>query len=226
MALRHEELMAVRQERFAEPFFSRHRSHKIVPMRLSGCGLVFLVASGIVVLGTVTHLLVGWNDPTAARWSNLSRAVVAVALLLLFTAGALLAVRDQLQVRVLPYFERSVGDIDTWLAGEHLLNHSRRLDEVAAQRGVTPLSAFASGDDLISGEELTWFDPTDALGTTKRLLEADVAATLPVEVVADLERLRDALGRASSLRVRFCLLVREGGTASGHEMSLRQGSFF
>ena len=72
---------------------------------------------------------------------------------------------------------------------------------------VTPLSAFASGDDLVAGEELQWFAPEDALRTAARLLETDEAAALPAGV-------------------RFCLLVREGSFAIGHEMSARKGSFF
>ena len=100
------------------------------------------------------------------------------------------------------------------------------LDEAATRSGVTPLSAFLSGDDLIPGEELRWFTPDDALRTAERLQEPDVAATLPAGVIADLERLRDALGRASGQGIRFCLLIREGSVTSGHEMSVRKGSFF
>ncbi|MGH9564098.1 MAG: hypothetical protein ACRD3S_21810, partial [Terracidiphilus sp.] len=74
-------------------------------------------------------------------------------------------------VRVLPYFERPLGQKDTWLAGENYLRHSRKLDEIATSLGVHPLSKFASGDDLIRGETLHWFSPQDALHTTERLLE-------------------------------------------------------
>lgn len=134
--------------------------------------------------------------------------------------------RDWFRVRVLPYFERPVGGTDTWLAGESLLWHSRLFDEAATRCGVIPLSAFASGDDLIPGEELRWFEAADALRTAERLLEADVAAALPAGVVADLERLRDTLRLACAKGIKFCLLVREGSFASGHEMSVRKGSFF
>ena len=215
-----------RRERFAEPFFRRHHAHLTNPLRWVGCGPVLLGLAFVVALGTVVQLVVEWHDPATARWGNLIRAGIALALLLLVVASAWVAIRDQRHVVVLPYFQRRVGEIDTFLAGEHLLNHSRRLDEVAARSGVTPLSAFASGDDLVRGETLTWFDPTDALRTTERLLAADVAARLPVEVVADLDLLRIALGRASAQGIWFCLLIREGRTTSGHEMSMRQGSFF
>lgn len=118
-------------------------------------------------------------------------------LFLLFVWAAVAGYRDQFRVRVLPYFECAVGGTDTWLAGESLVWHSRALDEIAVRCGVTPLSAFASGDDLVAGEELQWFAPADALRTAERLLEADAAGSLPACVVSDLERLRDALRRAS-----------------------------
>ena len=226
MTRRFEELMRTRQERFAEPFFRRHHTHQTSPLRLVGCGPVLLGLAGLTALGTLAHLIFGWNDPTAARWANLIRAGVALAFFLLFVVGAWAAIRDGLHVVVLPYFERRVGEIDTFLAGEHLLNHSRRLDEIATELGLIPLSEFASGDDMIHGEKLTWFDPTEALRTTERMLEVEVAATLPVEVVEDLEKLRHALARSSAQGIRFCLLIREGRSVSGAEMDARQGNFF
>jgi hypothetical protein len=107
-----------------------------------------------------------------------------------------------------------------------LLWHSRRLDAVATELGVRPLSDFASGDDMILGEVLQWFPPHDALRTTERLLQPDAAGCFPSAVVSDLTRLRDALRLACSEGVPFCLLVREGSCASGFEMDQRKGSFF
>jgi hypothetical protein len=226
LARRKELILARRKERFAEPFYIRHRSHLSGPTGPAGCGTALLAAAGAVVLVNLIPIFAGWDDQYSAWSGDLIRAGVAAAIFLLLVWGLVAGVRDQFQVRVLPYFERPVGGIDTWLAGENLLWHSRSLDEAAARCGVAPLSAFASGDDLIPGEELSWFDPSDALRTAERVLEADVAQTLPAGVVTDLERLRDALRRASAQGIRFCLLVREGSVASGHEMSLRKGSFF
>lgn len=223
-ARRRESEFALRKERFAEPFYARHRSH--VTGRPTGCGVTWLVFSGSVVVVSVAALFAGWEGMTASGWGDWVRAGAAVCIFLLIATGIRAGVRDQFRVRVLPYFERRVGDTDTWLAGEALLWHSRALDAAAARCGVTPLSAFASGDDLIPDEQVCWFEAAEGLRTTERLLAAGVAGTLPTEVVADLERLREALRRASAQEIRFGLLVREGSYASGHEMSLRKGSFF
>lgn len=92
--------------------------------------------------------------------------------------------------------------------------------------GVRPLSEFASGDDLVPGEKLCWFSAEDGLRTAERLTQPDAAASFSAEVHSDLVRLRDALRAACAEGVRFCLLLREGSTASGHEMDQRKGSFF
>ena len=204
-----------RNEQIAEPFYARHRSHVTgVP----GCGLALVAAAGTVAA-------INWGFALDGQGGTVY-ALAASALFLLFVWSAVTGYRDQFRVRVLPYFERPVGGTDTWLAGESLLWNSRALDEIAVRCGVTPLSAFASGDDLVAGEVLQWFAPEDALRTAERLLEADAVESLPAGVVSDLERLRDALRLAGAQGVRFCLLVREGSFASGHEMSVRKGSFF
>ncbi|MDB6031260.1 MAG: hypothetical protein JWM16_1598 [Verrucomicrobiales bacterium] len=133
---------------------------------------------------------------------------------------------DQLRVRVIPYFETRVGDVDTWLSGKSLLWHSRDLDELSEYLSIRPLSSFVSGDDLVQGEELQFFDPNDALPTLDKLITRSKASRFPKQLVSDLTKLRDALKSASEKQVRFCLILREGTTASGHEMSLRKGSFF
>jgi hypothetical protein len=219
-------ILARREAEFAEPFYARHRAHLVASEGVNGCAIGCLGATGTVALVTLATAVVGLDGVTVPSWGDAARAAVAVALFLTFAAGAVAASRDRYRVAVLPYFERPVGDTDTFLAGEELLRHSRALDEAAARCGVTPLSAFASGDDLIPGETLTWFDPADALRTTERLLASDALAALPAGVAADLGLLRDSLGRASGQGIRFCLLLREGSFASGHEMSVRRGSFF
>jgi hypothetical protein len=221
-----ESIMELRKGSFAEPFYTRHRSHITGRGYLTGCGVAALAAIGTIVVITLIPIHAGWHAPASFGWGDLTRAGVAIAIFLLAVANIIFSFRDQFLVRVVPYFERPVGETDTWLAGEDLLWHSRALDEAATRSGVTPLSAFLSGDDLIPGEELRWFTPDDALRTAERLQEPDVAATLPAGVIADLERLRDALGRASGQGIRFCLLIREGSVTSGHEMSVRKGSFF
>jgi hypothetical protein len=148
------------------------------------------------------------------------------ATFLVLLASCVFGTIDQLRVRVLPYFEKRLGDTDTWFSGKSLLWHSRDLDELAEFLSIKPLSAFASGDDLVQGEELQFFDANDALPTLEKLIMRSKASRFPKDLVSDLTKLRDALKSASEKGVRFCLLIREGSTASGHEMSLRKGSFF
>lgn len=136
------------------------------------------------------------------------------------------SIRELLRVRVVPYFERPLGRNDTSLAGEHYLRHSLRLDEIATQIGVRPLSEFASGDDLIDGEGVQWFSPDDALHTIESLLRHDVSSDLSTDVISDVTHIRDALRLASSQGVKFCLLLRHGTSVSGLELDRRKGSFF
>lgn len=133
---------------------------------------------------------------------------------------------EQFKVRVVPYFEKPLGDVDTWMSGKSLLWHTRDMDELAEFLSVRPLSAFASGDDLIVGEEVKFHDPNEAVPTVEKLLSRSKKSRFPKELIADLTKLHEALQSAAQKDVRFCLILREGARASGHEMSFRKGSFF
>ncbi|EEF57387.1 hypothetical protein, partial [Pedosphaera parvula] len=153
-------------------------------------------------------------------------AATLLALFLYHCFVVCVSVRDLFRVRLLPYFERRLGGADTWMHGEKLLWHSRLLDETAIKHGVRPLSDFTSGDDMIHGEVLEWFVADDALRTVNYLLETSGVTNFPDGVISDLGKLQHALKDAHSKDVRFCLLLREGSSASGAEMDQRQGSFF
>lgn len=212
-------------QQMAAPFAERHRAHLNAGSEL-GCNLVLVALPALALAGVLAPVALGWETLQSAGWGLWWRAGIAAAFLVLFGGGLVLAYREQLQVRLLPYFEREVGQTDTWLAGEALLWHSKALDDAACQLGLTPLSAFRTGDDLIRGETLRWFDAVGALATVERLLEPDVLEHLPAGVASDLQRLRQALQRAAAQGIRFGLILRESNGASGHEMSLRRGSFF
>jgi hypothetical protein len=112
------------------------------------------------------------------------------------------------------------------MMGKSLLEHSRSLDEIAKQLGGTPLSEFATGDDMVCFEKLNWHEPTEALRTTQGLLNSEAAKAFPEDLRSDLKALEDALAEACRQNVRFGLLLREGSFASGLEMDRRKGSFF
>jgi hypothetical protein len=207
------------KEQFAEAFYRRHRKHVIrVVTRMA---ILLVVATALAGI-SVFSLFFGKGNTTAAGIT----ATVFTVIFLLLAFATYQSIRNIYRARVLPYFERPLGQKDTWLSGENYLQHSRQIDEIAARIGVRPLSEFASGDDLIRGESLNWFQPEDALHTTERLLQTDICSTLPSAVVSDLTRIRDALRLACSQSVKFCFLIREGSSASGLEMERRKGSFF
>jgi hypothetical protein len=133
---------------------------------------------------------------------------------------------DLFRVRIVPYFERKLGNVDTWEGGRSLLAHSRDLDDLTAFLGLPALSQFASGDDMVEGEELAFFPPETALPTVEKLILRSKASRFPKDLVSDLNRLRDALKFAAENKVQFCFLLREGSSSSGQEMAIRRGSFF
>jgi hypothetical protein len=130
--------------------------------------------SVLLLLGTMY-----WHVPPAL-------AACAVAVFLVFgLLGGLSGVYDtRRHVRVIPYFRRSVGGIDTYTAGQSLARYLSQLDAVANANGVTPLSAFGFNDDL-RGEPLTWHIPADGLQTVTTILKSLEQSTEHKTVPAD-----------------------------------------
>lgn len=212
-------MLSLEKDKVAKVFYRRHRIHIF---RVVARMVLFLAISGVLAGISLLDFFRGKSDTTQNGIA--AAAFGAVFIFLCWTTYR--SVCNLFQVRVLPYFERPVGQHDTWRSGENYLRHSKKLDEIAARLGVQPLSKFASGDDMIWGESLNWFSPEDALQTLERLLQTDVSNALPSAVVSDLTHIRDSLRLASSKSLKFCLLIREGTSASGMEMERRKGSFF
>lgn len=207
------------KERFSAVFYLRHRKHIFrIVLRMTALFLIGSTLTGI-------NLFSFFNGTGDINTTGIAAAVFG-AISLFITWSTIQSLRNLARVRVLPYFERPVGQKDTWSAGENYLQHSRQLDKIAAEVGVRPLSEFSSGDDLMFGEVLCWFSPEDALRTVERLLQADIITSFPSTVVSDLTHIRDALRLACSQSVKFCFLLREGTSACGLEMERRKGSFF
>ncbi len=205
-----------RREAFAPVFYEMHRRRFRASLRWQlGCLTLALILAAVTI---VPMVLLGVDT---VAMSSIAGALLILALLIQ-VPGLL----DALNARVLPFFEQEVGGTDTWLAGKHLLWASRRLDEIAEQMEVPPLSSFASGDPLIQGEAGTLYDARDGLASAEVLLAAAMEVGLGAKVEADLTKLRDALRLAAEKGVQFCLHLREGNSASGHEMEVRGGSYF
>src|SRR5690606_22043380 len=163
-----------------------------------------MVITGAIALALVLNTLYGATPP----W----QAALALAIFLLFGVfgglGAITAVRKY--VRAVPYFQRDLGGIITYTAGEGIARHFRQLDALAEQRGVRTLSSFGFNDDY-QGETLVWHAPREGLQTVETLLaaldELDDPAAVPDAVRSDLVKWRRALAKAASEEVSFCVLL-------------------
>jgi hypothetical protein len=185
--------------------------------------VVAIAATGTLAVG-LTLGAVFDGVPTALA------AIACAAFLLFGLLGGIGGLYDTWRyVRIIPYFQRRVGEIDTFLAGEALARRLRCLDRLAAFCGVTPLSEFGFNDDL-RNEPLLWHPADHGLQSVHALLSAleeksDVVEDRAV-LVRDLQKLEHALSRAAQQGIPFCLLLRHGNATSGHEWSVRQGTAF
>ena len=154
-------------------------------------------------------------------------AAIAGALFLLSLPGYIHTLIGKL--RAVPYFEQPVSGPSTYLMGEALLRNSVALDAYLSAHGVTPISAFNSGDDF-RGEALTWHDPQGALPVVERLLSAVHRNELTLDdagaVETDLHLLAEKLRAAAQVQIRFCLLLQDYGGTNHQEHVMRKGTFF
>lgn len=207
--------MLARQKKYiAEVFYLQHRSRVVREMYVFSA---LLIVSGLIAGYAITSTLEGGS--TAFLGLSLG------AFLLILIVSVISALESK-RIRVVPYFTQKLGGSKTFLSGERILWNSKLLDEKSKELGVSLLSEFASGDDLVRGEQLCWFCAGKGLSTLERLTKVEVISAFPADVVVELTLMRDALRMASSQNVEFCLLLRSGSTASAQEMERRQGSFF
>lgn len=132
-------------------------------------------------------------------------------------------------VQVIPYFQRRLGGIDTFLAGKTMVRYLAQLDLIATNQNVRPISAFGFADDLL-GEEVVWYDPTVGLQSICAiqcaLTQSNVPDTIGRPLLSDLSKWQHALELAAAEHVAFSVLLRHGNSTSGHEWDVRQGSAF
>ena len=184
-------------------------------VRLKGCLPTVLVINLILGLLAVTSM-----DGAAAFGAFF-------LVWLLFSSPSVSA--SYYYVRVTPYFRSRVGETTTYCSGHGLARHMLELDELARTLGVTPLSEFGWNDDL-AGEELVWHDAARGLKTVNALLAHlqvdEFAESEQAEVIDDLKRIANDLGRADQQSIPFCLLLQHGDATSGWEHDRRKGTFF
>ncbi|MDQ2644384.1 MAG: hypothetical protein M3020_11250 [Myxococcota bacterium] len=152
---------------------------------------------------------------------------VVFGLLLLGIAGfggfiCYRTLRALLVPRVVPYFEKSLGEPEPFSGGDALAKNSEHLDELAAAAGANPLSSFGFVDDFY-GEPMKWHEPALAVATIKAITPQVSAAEAALR--RDLEALSEFLGRAASRKTRFALVIRTVHAVSDAEKQRRQGFF-
>lgn len=189
--------------------------------------IAFELGAAAVTVGLTIYAI--WGRGRYAE-SAVGLATIAHVILLLQFLPNVVGIGDVLsQGHVIPYFDRQVGEIDTYCHGKVLARHLAGLDESAAAAGLTPLSRFGWNDDM-RGEPLIWHEALAGLKTTKALLaslrDSDLAIPEHEGVVADLERLAHALARADAAGIRFCLLLSYATGTSGLEWERRRGTCF
>lgn len=152
---------------------------------------------------------------------------VVFGLLLLGIAGfggfiCYRALRALLVPRVVPYFEKSLGEPAPFAGGDALAKNAEHLDELAAAAGANPLSSFGFVDDFY-GEPMKWHEPALAVATIKSILPQVSAAEAALR--RDLDALSEFLGRAATRKTRFALVIRTAHSVSDAEKQRRQGFF-
>ncbi len=196
--------------------YDRVRAAKGYALRaIAFTGIMFV----ILLLGTI----LGPIPPIAA---TLSCAIFVMFGLL---SGFFSIYDTYYYVQAIPYFQRRLGQIDTFLAGQTIARFLTQLDAIASDQNVPLLSTFGFADDL-RGEVLRWHDPKTGLRSLEAILVGLDHSQIPESVrrplVDDLKKWHHALERAALENVLFCLLLRHESTTSGHEWDVRKGSAF
>jgi hypothetical protein len=159
-----------------------------------------------------------------SAWGPL-KVVFGTLLLAIAGYGAFLTARSGralLFPRVVPYFEKQLGEGAAFDGGAALAKHAEQLDELALAANVAPLSGFGFADDF-AGEAVTWHEPALALATIRTISQQISAGDALLK--RDLDRLSETLNLAASKRTRFALLVRTTYAPSDVEAQRRQGFF-
>ncbi|MHC4103838.1 MAG: hypothetical protein ACYSR9_02770 [Planctomycetota bacterium] len=190
-----------------------------------GFSLPFLFLSGIGAVFSLLLLLEDWRITAGMGF------VVSTGFFIFFLKIFFLNVIDSFKARVVPYFKARVGREDAFSSGAAIAKNCQRLDRIAAERNLVPISVFGFNDDW-EDEEVQWHEPNKGLKSVQGLLDAlrqnpELLDKLPV-VIADLERIKTALEKANSRGIPFCFILRKGtdGDVVPLEMDCRKGSFW
>ncbi|XZE17450.1 hypothetical protein SH449x_002701 [Pirellulaceae bacterium SH449] len=194
--------------------------------RLCSARMYSIVAAGVtgcLFLCGITGAVFGYFPPLAA-------AVLGAVFLFFGLFVPVASVYDTKHyVQVIPYFQRRIGGIDTFLAGHTMVRYLEQLDLIAKEQNVKPISSFGFGDDLL-GDEVVWHDPTIGLKSIcaiqSVLKQSSIPDAIEKPLQSDLAKWQHALELAAAEHVSFCVLLQHGDSTSGHEWDVRRGSAF
>lgn len=166
-------------------------------------------------------------------WSNALTACVITLILLWILWQLIAGIRAYARERprVVPYYNqkcygRKVSDesVTAFERGYAIAADLARLDALARELHLTPLSNFGFGDDQFRQRPL-WRSVQEGIRLVAKLAEHP---SLSAATRADLRALMASMQKAAEMDAEFVLLVRYGSDKfiSGVEMDRREGSFW
>jgi hypothetical protein len=199
----------------AARYAERHR-HK-ARSALRHCARMLAIAVAILCV-TVLPTLLGW-------WSLAWPAAVGTAIAALVVLSVAVMLPLELIATVDMHFDRTLERAafpGLWFAlrfGRRLYTESARLDALAAEAGLPPLSSFESHDVIETGEPPRWFQPAEALPTLRHLLASVEPGS---RLQGELAYVQETLQIAVEAGARFYFLVHTRAGFTNAEIHARR----
>jgi hypothetical protein len=132
-------------------------------------------------------------------------------------------------VEIYPYFEKSIGNIDTYASGSAIARRINILDTLANEANLPVMSSFGYKDSW-KNKKLTWHNANDVLPTIKYLLDIISQKSDIIDdsdnIKIELENIYNAITKAKEHGIKFCFVMNFIGYTNGMEHEKREGSFF
>lgn len=199
------------RESIARRFALRHRQKVLEAIRYSSWLLLF---AGLVLASAVVPTFLLW-------WDTVVPAGIGIAIVALVLFGVLTMLPLELIAYVDLYFDQQLDGLPYLglRSGRRLYRASGRLDAMARDAGLRPLSDFESPDVLDTREPPIWHRPEAALPTLEHLV-GRVDSRLAVH--RDLQHVHTALRSATERGARFYILLHTMGGMTNAEIEARR----
>lgn len=195
----------------ARRFALRHRQKVLGAIRYSGWLLLF---AGLVLASTVVPTFLLW-------WDTVVPAGIGIAVVALVLFGVLTMLPLEFIAYVDLHFDQQLDGLPYLglRSGRRLYRESGRLDAMAQDAGLPPLSDFESPDVLDTRGPPIWHRPETGLPTLEHLL-ARVDSRLAVH--RDLQHVHTALRSATEKGARFYFLLHTMSDMTNAEIAARR----